>query len=258
METNLLTTILAIIGALAWLPQIIQWIIQWRTKPLLKVFNENEAQVGYISFGSVININLSFLSRKKSALIDRISIKIKGKDSATCELEWAWYSETFYELKGVDNNSLTMSKQQKAIAINAYRDVLVEKFIGFQSPIFIREKNRIEALLSEDIANKLKAGADISQVKSEKNYNDLLKLIDNSMFWKEGNYSAIITLTDSENNLNYQQSIKFYVSDVDVNNIKNNIELAKKLIEARFFPSQEEGKLIQLQGNWYWINAIIS
>lgn len=258
METNLLTSILAIIGASAWLPQIIQWVIQWRSKPLLKVFNENEAQIGYVSFGTVININLSFLSRKKSALIDRISMKIMGKDNATCELEWTWYSETFYELKGVDNNSLTMSKQQRAIAINAYRDVLVEKFIGFQSTNFIQEKNRLEALILEDIANKNKAGADIAQVKSEKNYNDMLKLIENSMFWKAENYSAVITLTDSENNLSYQHSIKFSVSDVDINNMKNNIELAKKLIEVRFFPAQEDGKPTQLQGSWYWINATIN
>lgn len=34
-----------------------------------------------------------------------------------------------------------MAKQQNAIAINAYKDVLIEKFIGFQSVIFAKTIN---------------------------------------------------------------------------------------------------------------------
>lgn len=256
METSLFTTIVAIIGALAWLPQVIKWIAQWRTKPVLKIFNENEAQAGYIYFGSVININLSFLARKKSALIDNISIEIVGDDKASCNLQWNWYSETFYELKGTDNNSVTMSKQQKAIAINAYRDVLVEKFIGFQSPTFMQERNRLEALIIEDIENKKKAGGDYSLVKSEKSYNDLLKLIEKSMYWKPGNYTGAIKLCDSENCREYTHRIKFSISDVDINNMKNNIEFSKKLIESTFFP--KEGETGQVQGKWYWVNLKLS
>ncbi|MFR3549400.1 MAG: hypothetical protein ACLTTW_03695 [Coprobacter sp.] len=36
----------------------------------------------------------------------------------------------------------TMAKQQNAIAINAYKDVLIEKFTGFQSS-FLTEGNNL-------------------------------------------------------------------------------------------------------------------
>ena len=59
--------ITAVLGALAWLPQIIKWIVNWVKKPILKIIGDNEAQVGYIAFGSVLNINLSFISKHKSS-----------------------------------------------------------------------------------------------------------------------------------------------------------------------------------------------
>ena len=62
--------ITAVLGALAWMPQIIKWIVSWLRKPKLNIICDNEAQVGYIAFGSVLNVNLSFISKHKSSLVD--------------------------------------------------------------------------------------------------------------------------------------------------------------------------------------------
>ena len=43
--------ITAVLGALAWMPQIIKWIVSWLRKPKLNIICDNEAQVGYIAFG---------------------------------------------------------------------------------------------------------------------------------------------------------------------------------------------------------------
>ena len=40
--------IIAILGALAWLPQIFAWIYHWLQKPKIQIFNEEEAEVGFI------------------------------------------------------------------------------------------------------------------------------------------------------------------------------------------------------------------
>lgn len=132
--------IIAILGALAWLPQIFAWIYHWLQKPKIQIFNEEEAEVGFIKFGNAFNIRISFLARKKHALIDNIELELEDKDGAKHNLKWVWYSETFYELQS-PTGIATMAKQQNAIAINAYKDVLIEKFIGFQSVIF-RENHK--------------------------------------------------------------------------------------------------------------------
>ena len=73
---------IAVLGALVWLPQIIKWIVNWLKKPKLKIIGDNEAQIGYIAFGSVLNINLSFISKYKSSLIEDIELEIKDKNNS--------------------------------------------------------------------------------------------------------------------------------------------------------------------------------
>ena len=53
--------ITAVLGALAWMPQIIKWIVSWLRKPKLNIICDNEAQVGYIAFGSVLNVIIIIL-----------------------------------------------------------------------------------------------------------------------------------------------------------------------------------------------------
>lgn len=66
--------LIAIFGALAWLPQIISWIYHWLQEPKVSVYHEEETEVGFIKFGNAFNIRLSFLARRKHALMDKIEL----------------------------------------------------------------------------------------------------------------------------------------------------------------------------------------
>lgn len=97
-------------------------------------------------------------------------------------LKWIWHSETLYELLGPEGNA-TMSKQQNAIAINAYEDALIEKFVGFQSVEFIEERKRLSYLLQTFIENQKSGGClKVDQVKASKEYNDLVRLYKSCFF----------------------------------------------------------------------------
>ena len=74
--------IIAILGALAWLPQILSWIYNWLKKPKISIYHEGEAEVGYIKNGNVFNLRFSFLARDKHALIDDIELVLTDKDGA--------------------------------------------------------------------------------------------------------------------------------------------------------------------------------
>lgn len=91
--------IVAILGALAWLPQIISWIYNWMKKPKISIYHDGEAEVGYIKNGNAFNLRFSFLARDKHALIDDIELVLIDKDGAHHTLKWMWYSETFMNFK---------------------------------------------------------------------------------------------------------------------------------------------------------------
>ena len=225
--------LVAIFGALAWLPQIISWIYHWLQKPKISVYHEEEAEAGFIKFGNAFNIRLSFLARRKHALIDNIELCITDKDGASHTFKWIWYSETLYELQAPTGNA-TMAKQQNAIAINAYKDVLIEKFIGFQSSSFLDERKQLAYKLNSH------------------EYNELVRLYKNSMIWKTGDYSVICKIHIADTDTYMQHSFKFRLSDIEVETLKKNIEFAQKIIDVEFINPQQ-----QIEGTWLWTKPSI-
>ena len=239
--------IIAILGALAWLPQIFAWIYHWLQKPKIQIFNEEEAEVVFIKFGNAFNIRISFLARKKHALIDNIELELEDKDGAKHNLKWVWYSETFYELQS-PTGIATMAKQQNAIAINAYKDVLIEKFIGFQSFIFRENHKQLTYKLNTFIENQRKTGElDINIVKRSSEYNEIIRLYKNSMFWKIGDYKAVCKIHIADTGQIIKKNFKFHISDIEIDTLRKNIDFAHKVIDIEFLTPNE-----QLEGTWLW------
>lgn len=59
----------AIIGAAAWTPHIIEWVYRFFARPKITVYPHKNPQIGYTFFGPIINIDLALLSEKKLLLL---------------------------------------------------------------------------------------------------------------------------------------------------------------------------------------------
>ena len=248
-----LLDVIAILGALAWLPQIISWIYNRMKKPKISIYHDGEAEIGYIKNGNVLNLRFSFLARYKHALIDNIELVLTDKDGAHHTLRWMWYSETFYELQGPAGNS-TMAKQQNAIAINAFRDVLIEKFIGFQSSSFLEKRKQAAYKLTTFIENqKISDNVNIDSIKSSSEYNELIRLYRNSLFWKVGEYSAVAKIHIADTNETVEHSFNFRLSDLEIDTLNKNIEFAKSVVDCEFIDTTQ-----QLVGTWLWAKPTIN
>ena len=242
-----LIDIIAILGALAWLPQIISWVYNWMKKPKLTIYHDGEAEAGYIKNGNVFNLRFSFLAREKNALIDDIELLLVDKDGASHNLKWMWYSETFYELQGPAGNS-TMAKQQNAIAINVFKDVLVEKFIGFQSVSFLEKRKQLAYKLSTLIENqRINGDINIDIIRCSQEYNELIRLYKNSFLWKPGEYSATAKVHIADTNETIEHNFSFALSELEVDTLHKNIEFTKSILDYEFIDSSKE-----LNGAWLW------
>ena len=248
-----LIDIIAILGALAWLPQIFSWIYNWLKKPKISIYHDGEAEVGYIKNGNAFNLRFSFLARDKHALIDDIELHLTDKDGARHILKWMWYSETFYELQGPAGNS-TMAKQQNAIAINAFRDVLIEKFIGFQSVAFLEKRKLLAYKLTTLVENqKINGAVDMEAVKRSHEYNELIRLYKNSLLWKVGEYSAIAKIHIADTNETIEHAFSFRLSELEIDTLNKNIEFAKYVVDCEFIDTTQ-----QLTGAWLWAKPTIN
>ena len=245
--------VIAILGALAWLPQIFSWIYNRLKKPKLSIYHDGEAEVGYIKNGNAFNLRFSFLARDKHALIDDIELVLTDKDGAHHTLKWMWYSETFYELQGPAGNSI-MAKQQNAIAINAFKDVLIEKFIGFQSVTFLERRKQLAYKLTTFIENqRINGNVNIDDIKCSSEYNELIRLYKNSLFWKAGEYSAVAKIHVVDTNETIEHSFNFRLSDIEIDTLNKNIEFAKSVVDCEFIDTTQK-----LTGQWLWAKPTIN
>src|SRR4051812_38525799 len=98
------TDILAYIGALAWIPQIIQWAIIFFTKPLIRIIPDRTAQIGYTLYGPIFNLRVSIGVTRKDTVVYFIGVQLKHNDGSSYNFEWVGMNEVFSEVIYSGNN----------------------------------------------------------------------------------------------------------------------------------------------------------
>jgi len=250
MET--MFKILAVLGALAWLPQLFIIIKNQLIKPVLKIIPENQLEIGYTTYGPIINTSLAIVAENKKALIDKIEIELTHENNDTQKFKWNWFEETLYVVDLPDQGgSLPTRKNQTAIAINVMKDELVEKKIGFQQNTFQSDRRIVTQKTIEDTINLSKAGKDITDIKASKNYNDLKDLYQNGFNWKIGKYSIKYKIFENSVKAPFINEISFKITSLEVNNLKINIEKCLSEIERTYVNPE-----IKVP-NWNWVNISV-
>ena len=81
--------LIAILGAAAWIPHLVQLFMKIFTKPKLITVNQKEIEIGFNTLGPIINVGLAFLSEKDKALIQKITLQLKHSSQASHLFRWS-------------------------------------------------------------------------------------------------------------------------------------------------------------------------
>lgn len=241
--------ILAILGALAWLPHLISLIRNSMVKPNLTIISHKELEVGYTTFGPILNISLAFLAEKKKALIRKIDIELTHEKKETQKFTWDWFEEILLEMGVPETGIIPYIKHQKSIAIKTGADELIEKKIGFQESIFKDQYSRLIKAVNEDALNIYNSGKDLSDLKATSNYNRLLDHLKNSFNWKVGRYSGLLKVYISEKEEPFEHRIDFQLNSLDIKTLESNVDICKAFVEKTYI-----NRDLPVQGTWRWVN----
>ena len=233
--------LIAVLGALAWLPQIYVLLSSHFIKPEVKIITESNIDIGYTTYGPIINTSLALVSEKKKALIEKIEIEITHENNDTQKFTWKWFEETLHVVDLPNSGgSIPTRKNQTAIAINIAKDELIERKIGFQQNSFQSFQKIKDQLCIEEVLNIEKAGKPRTDLTATRSYNDLRDVYQNGFNWKVGEYLISFKVFEQTVESPFMYSSKFKLTSLDLKRLKPNIESCFMVIDRNYIDSSIE------------------
>jgi hypothetical protein len=244
-----ITEWLAIIGAFAWLPSIINLIKNWLTRPRLSIIPDRSVEIGYTPNGHVINVRLAFTTEKKEALIRKVTLNLKHENHDTHLFRWEWFEEELMQLETWDAGPLPYKKNQRAIAIKVLEDNLIEKKVGFHEAEFKKNYNEKISALRAVFHIYLTQSKNLEDLKTTNEYSAFQDLIKNSFSWKVGVYSANVKIfTDSLVTSATEITFRFSLTSLDLKRLENNVAATQEYTDNNFILFNPD-----YRPNWNWV-----
>lgn len=249
MDNNTWISIIAVVGACAWLPPIIQLLIKIFTKPKLTIFPHRTFELGYTTNGSIINFSLALSAENSECLVTNVELEIEGPNREQHRLSWQWIEEKLYEIEYAQLGVTPVRKQQNAIAIKVLKENLVEKTFGFHENTFKSAYDRSFRATTQRFELLRRNGQDINTLRASNEFETFRTLLENSLIWREGAYQVTIKVNALNISQPFIKRFDFALTATDIQRLQTNIETCRTVLEQFYFPQQEVNA-----AQWNWIN----
>jgi len=224
------TTVIAIIGALSWLPHAWQIFKETFKRPKIEVHLGNALSIGYNNRGIELSINLAVIALNKVTSINKIQLSVlhaNSKDERN--LEWDWIEDTTFTLEHGENSSTTIKKNHSITLLSIKEGYAAEKKVSFYSPVFQKNISDLNAKLLDKFEEH-------NTYKNFEHYKQLMHLYEEGInFWQEGEYK--ITLKVYESSLKEALSTKTFYCKMTRRGlaaIKSNLPKVSNYIDSNY------------------------
>lgn len=226
------TEIVAYLGAMAWIPQVIKWIYKIFTKPLITVIPEKFISIGFTSWGPIFNLRLSINVDRKDTFVDFIGVKLVHEDGSTHFLEWAGMTEFFSEVKNDKGESQTIQRDVVPISIKLSTLSMIERHFRFLDASFTdANKIKLDELTEHQMHMKKNDPNYHDAFLKSKNFDDYLKFFREKFWWKAGKYTVSFVVRSPAKMKLLRNSFEFRLTQDNVDALKNNLDEIKIPIE---------------------------
>ena len=218
-NVELLTFILALVGALAWIPPV----IEWRRKPDVHIASAEQLEASYLAFGGVLNVPSTFASFDKAALIESISLQLTHEDGTRLGMYCVGLLETT-TAQSSSGEKVLWNRETRGHVLLIPKDQAVERLVMFrdraQQDAVLQHYERVVPLYERLRATEGDAWRDAMRRAQE--FHDYVELVQNGISWRRGRYAAVITANVKQLSEPVLHAFEFDLSDADLRVILSN------------------------------------
>jgi hypothetical protein len=222
----------AIIGALAWTPQIGSWICKWFTKSKVSLYLHTQPEIGYTSLGPIFNIQLALISEKKDATLNKFVVTLRHESGASYTFEWDGISEDLSQIEDYEGSIQSVRKVSLPLVVRVLKTNVAQAFVRYQLMSY-KDKHRGVLETATNCFNtlkssgKLKTEEDIDDLTSIKEFDDLLKHYDSEFIWMTGKYTVTFDFNSTSSIKYKKEKYVFHLTHEDVTELRKNLDNIK-------------------------------
>lgn len=218
--------IAAYVGAAAWLPQIGSFLYRKYSVAKVRIIPERSIEMGYTSFGPILNVRLAFSTADRDTVLDRVSVELRHEDGDSKSLLWQSFVETFSEITDASGNRQRVERDQPAIALKLSTSVLSEKIVRFQDATFQdQQRARLNSVqIQLDFLKKANEDYREKLLQTREMY-DLIELYQHHFWWRPGKYSLNYAIQSPDRSRLRKAKYHFVLPQSFVDDLRANINL---------------------------------
>lgn len=230
----------AIVGAAAWVPQVLGWIARRFTTPRLRVIPGRSPEIGYNSLGPIFNFPCAISADRKDAIVEKATIRLTHENGQATDFHWIFLNETFSQVKSPEGVS-EVGRNQPAVALKVSTLVLTEKQIGLQERGFEEDSRALITALTDRHDHFKKTEPDHYQqlTLKSKEFADLIAFAAKRFVWQEGRYTVRLALRVVGVKDPTIQMFHFTLISVEIARLRQNLDEIERYVRDLILPPAE-------------------
>lgn len=236
---DMLTFLLSLIGALAWIPSIVDF---FKTEKI-EIKLDKRINIIVDQINSTISIRLGITCKNKDIFVEKIVMEIVHDNGHKKKYIWGFIAEMLLENKG-DTVNFTTQKNSYALGWKFVKDTITDPIITFVDIDYkIQCEKFSDQILAKSLALK-ENNQDINLLKTDSNYISLLQLYKENCQWLSGNYKGEIEI-HTVGNKTFNKSFYFKLEKFEVDYFK---DVVYNIIVNRTHDNFIDGDILQQEG----------
>jgi hypothetical protein len=246
------TDLAAVVGALAWLPPMFVVFRNWVTKPQIRIFTQPSPEIGFTSFGPILNLRVALTVTHKDIVITGIRLKVTHESNEQIFFSWRGVVQRMGTINYPQLGAVPFEKELNVLAMKVSLKDVEERSIRFQNVDFLQEKSELEAVTLKTMAHLRKTDSfDERGFLKSQEMADLFSFIRQSFSWKPGGYRLQVLIESPDSFSVLDDEYTFNLSPLQVQNLSDNLQYIERYYVDEVMP-QEEGKQIS-PIPWRWV-----
>jgi hypothetical protein len=242
--------VVALVGALAWLPHLISLFRELVSIAKIRVITQQTTEIGFTTLGPIFNIRLAFAVTHKDIVISEIKLRLKHEQGDEKIFIWQGIVQHMGKMT-LPNAVMPYEKESSVLAIKLNQKDIEERFVRFQDASFINAQREYLYKVDKKRAYLIaESKFEPKHFLREQEMVDLYNFNKHSFPWKIGKYKVIVEISSPEKFEVVDNELEFNLSGLEVEMLQKNIENLELDYKRRVSVPLEENE----QFEWNWVN----